>query len=148
MRELITGVLKRLGMYSPGAVELLMGTCAVESNFGKYSRQVGGGPALGWWQIEPNTMRDIWTNYIKHKVSLQLVLDKEFDMVRPDLCRLEHDPEYSIVIARLIYRRSPSSLPEATDIVGLAKVWKKAYNTYLGAGTVDKFIEKYNRYCI
>lgn len=147
LRLLITDVLTRIGMYSSSATELLMGTCAVESNFCKYDRQLGAGPARGWWQIEPNTMYDIWNNYIRYRQSLQSTLWSEFSMSGPNLDRLQHDPEYSIVLARLKYRRSSLPLPDTKDIVGLAKVWKQVYNTSKGKGRVEDFIEKYNHYC-
>lgn len=147
LRITITDVLNRLGMYSEGAVELLMGTCAVESDFCKHDKQIGG-PALGWWQMEPNTMNDIWSNYIKYKEGLKAVLASEFDMFGPNVERLQNDPEYGIVMARLVYKRSKNPIPEADDIAGLAATWKAVYNTYKGKGTIEKFIGKYRQYCI
>lgn len=149
LRIVITDVLKRMGMYSVSATELLMGTCATESDFGKYDEQVGGGPALGVFQMEPNTMNDIWYNYIRYREGLQVILAEEFGMRGPDKERLKNDVEYGIVMARLKYRRSPVVLPKSEkDIEGLAKVWKKVYNTELGKGTTDKFIRKYKKYCV
>lgn len=55
LRELVTHVLKKYDLYSADAVELLMLTAATESNLGCYIKQVGGGPALGIFQCEPNT---------------------------------------------------------------------------------------------
>ena len=40
----------------------------------------------------------------------------------------------------------PEKLPNSYDIEGLAKYWKKYYNTEGGKGTVEKFIEKYEKY--
>lgn len=147
LRLLITDVLIRLQMYSSSATELLMGTCAVESDFCKYTKQLGGGPGLGWWQVEPNTMHDIWNNYIRYRQSLQSVLWSEFSMSGPDLKRLKDDPEYSIVIARLKYRRSVLPLPSANNVYGLAKIWKEVYNTAKGRGEVEDFVNKYTKYC-
>lgn len=148
-RIIITDVLKRLDMYSEVAVELLMGTCAVESNFGKYDKQLGGGPALGPWQMEPNTMNDIWFNYIRYRERLRIMLANEFGMSGPDKDRLQKDLEYAIVLARLKYRRSPLPLPiKPTDIAGLANYWKSVYNTNKGKGEVADFIRKYKTFCI
>lgn len=148
LRITIKDVLERLNMYSDGAVELLMGTCAVESDFCKFDKQIGGGPALGWWQMEPATMNDLWSNYIKYKEGLKAILASEFEMYGPNIERLQNDPEYGIVMARLLYRRSKTLIPDADDIAGLATTWKKVYNTYLGKGTVEKFIKKYKQHCI
>lgn len=149
LRIVIDDVLKRLGMYSESATELLMGTCAVESDLGQSVEQIGGGPALGVFQMEPNTMNDIWYNYIRYREGLRVILAEEFGMKGPDKERLKNDLEYSIVMARLKYRRSPVALPKSCkDTLGLAKVWKKGYNTDLGKGTVEKFISKYKKYCV
>jgi len=56
LRELIQVVLKEYDLYSRDAEELLMLTAAVESNLGYYIKQVGGGPALGIFQCEPDTL--------------------------------------------------------------------------------------------
>ncbi len=149
LRIMIADVLKRLGMYSETATELLMGTCAVESDFGRSVEQVGGGPGLGVFQMEPNTMNDIWYNYIRYREGLRVILSEEFGMKGPDKEKLKNDIEYSIVMARLKYRRSPEVLPPSDkDIRGLAETWKKVYNTKLGKGTVEKFVSKYKKYCI
>lgn len=148
IRAIINDVLIRLGMHSEVAVELLMGTCAVESNFGMYDKQVNG-PALGVFQIEPFTMNDIWYNYIRYREGLRIILDSEFGMVGPDKSKLRYDIEYGIVMARLKYRRSPHALPKSpSDILGLARVWKRDYNTYEGKGKESEFIDKYKKYCL
>jgi len=147
LRGRVTNVLIRMGMYSEGATELLMGTCAQESTFGKYKTQLGGGPAKGYWQIEPLTMNDNWHSYINFRPKLKELLEKEFGMTGPDLWRLENDVDYGIVMARLKYRRSPARIPEPDDIEGLAHVWKEVYNTPLGAGTEEEFEHNYKKYC-
>ena len=48
-------------------------------------------------------------------------------------------------MARIHYLRVPEALPAADDVVGLAAYWKRYYNTELGAGTVEKFVESYQR---
>ena len=47
-------------------VQLLLGTAAVESYF-IYRRQLGGGPAVGLWQMESRTARDIFDNYLRYR---------------------------------------------------------------------------------
>jgi hypothetical protein len=65
-RDLIQRTLQDLGMHSESAVNLLLGTAAQESQFGTYFRQIGGGPALGVFQMEPDTEIDIWDNYLRY----------------------------------------------------------------------------------
>jgi hypothetical protein len=47
-------------------------------------------------------------------------------------------------MARLVYLRAPSPLPQDDDIEALAAYWKKYYNTDLGAGKVQDFIKHYS----
>ena len=55
LREMIQFVLMKYDLYSRNAEELLMLTAACESNLGHYFKQLGGGPALGIFQVEPAT---------------------------------------------------------------------------------------------
>lgn len=50
----IEPVLRDFDLYSENAVNLILGTIAVESNMGRYYYQVNG-PAIGIGQMEPNT---------------------------------------------------------------------------------------------
>ena len=49
---------------------------------------------------------------------------------------------YGAAVCRLCYYRKPDPLPEAGDVEGQGKFWKKHYNTPLGAGTVPKYVLK------
>ena len=57
VKALVTKATKAIDLYSPEVVELLMGTCAQESTMGKYRKQLGNGPALGIFQMEPFVFR-------------------------------------------------------------------------------------------
>lgn len=144
VRELIESVLFELGLNTPEAIELLMLTSAQESHLGTYIRQLGTGPALGIFQMEPNTEADIWNNYLRYKKELRgKVL--EFKSQRHD--DLYWNLGYQVCMCRVHYLRQPGALPNATDINGLAAYWKKYYNTYLGKGTVAEAIHNYYKYC-
>ena len=143
-RELIEDVLKEADLYSPSAVELLMLTAAVESNLGTYIKQVKG-PALGVFQMEPNTHEDIWDNYIDYHKGLGERVHNGWGGASVDL---QYNLKYAIIMARVHYLRVPERLPKATSPEELGKYWKKYYNTHLGRGTVEKAVEKYNKYCV
>jgi hypothetical protein len=145
-RELIEDVLHEAGLYSPAAVELLMLTCAVESNFGTYIKQVRG-PALGVFQMEPNTHDDIWDNYLRYRKSISYFIRHDL-VVDPAIeDDLRRNIAYAIIMTRVHYLRVSEPLPEADDVEGLANYWKRHYNTMLGRGTVEKAITKYEEYC-
>ena len=141
-RELIEDVLREADLYSPSAVELLMLTCAVESNFGTYIKQIKG-PALGVFQMEPATHDDIWDNYIRYHS-----IGEFFPYKYSKAELLRYDLRYAIIMSRIYYLRYKYPLPAADDVEGLAEYWKRLYNTRFGKGTVKKAIEKYKEYCI
>ena len=86
MRELVEKTIREMGLYSPEAAELLLGTCAQESAYGKYRKQLGGGPALGIFQCEPATFNDIVDNFLNYKKEL-LVKVIEVSKVQQLNCR-------------------------------------------------------------
>ena len=137
LREAITEVLQEFGLYSPEAVDLLMGTAAVESKLGTYIRQIRG-PALGIFQMEPASEQDLWNNFRRTKIILG------GNYYTPDSVALKYDLRYQIIMARIHYLRKPGAIP--TTLSGQANYWKKHYNTYLGAGTVEKYIAAWDRY--
>jgi len=139
---IIEPTLNAIGLYSQSAVNLLLGTCAQESKFGTYLKQING-PALGIYQIEPNTHKDIWDNFLKFKSELA---DKVLKLGQMHDASLIVNLAYATAIARIKYLRAPEALPAANDLAGLARYWKRYYNTFLGSGTVQEFINNYNRY--
>lgn len=139
----IRPALEEVGLYSESAEQLLLGTACSESHLGTYLHQVKG-PALGVFQMEPATHDDLWKNYLAYKSDLSekiesLIPSRQWGFPDPEL--MVTDLRYAAIMARLLYRRSPLALPEADDWYGHAAMWKKVYNTHLGAGTEEKFIE-------
>ncbi|MHA1447880.1 MAG: hypothetical protein ACTSP4_00470 [Candidatus Hodarchaeales archaeon] len=137
---------KELGMYSESAVNLLLGTAAQESHLGTYIKQIGGGPALSIYQIEPATERDVWDNYMKYHDDIKEKISKFIIIPLSGVDNLIGNLFYATAIARLLYSRHIEALPRADDISGLAIYWKKYYNTEIGAGTIEQFIENYHIY--
>lgn len=144
LRDLIIKpTLLDLVLYSEDAVELLLFTCAVESNGGTYLKQVKG-PALGIYQMEPATYNDLWINYIKNKPSLLMIMLSNFDCVRmPPEDRLIYDLRYATAMTRLFYGRISEALPAKDDIQGIWDYYKKFYNTTAGAAKQVESIQKY-----
>lgn len=143
---IIKPTLLDLVMYSEDAEELLMFTCAVESNGGEYLKQIKG-PALGIYQMEPETYNDIWENYIKRKTYVSLILLSNFDSSRmPPEDRLVYDLRFATAMARLHYARIPEKLPSKDDVVGMWEYYKKYYNTVNGKAEHDTAIAKYVKY--
>ncbi len=122
--------------YSEEAVELLVATATAESLRGTYVVQKGG-PALGVYQMEPATHSDIWNNFLAYKDELYELLEDEYT----DELDLTANLRYATIMARLHYYRVKEPLPAADDLEAQARYWKDHYNTHLGKGTVDHFME-------
>jgi len=142
-RDLITRVLKDARLYSEEAVELLMGTAAQESHLGTYLKQVNG-PALGVFQMEPETEYDIWENYLKYREHLKMVILALTGVTGPSPKNLETNLAYQILMARIHYLRVPSRIPD--DPASQADYWKRHYNSVAGKGKTDEYIHNYNEY--
>ena len=146
LTHVVRPTLRDTQLWSEAAETLLMGTVAVESNGGKYLAQLKG-PALGAFQVEPDTHTDVWDNYLRYRRDRVWTLQRELGYsCRPDHSRLVTDLAYATYIARIIYLRVPEPLPHAMDVEGLANYWKQNFNTYLGSGSPEKFIDALQRW--
>lgn len=150
--HVIRPTLHHLGLWSESAENLLLGTALVESGL-RHLVQLGGGPALGVYQMEPETHDDIYLNYLRFRpIRMEQVVlmaapgDDEHDWLERDnldwLCQqLIWNLGYATSIARIHYLRVPSPLPPHDDVEAQAKYWKAHYNSNLGNGTPDKYIQ-------
>jgi hypothetical protein len=138
--------LDALGAWSLQAEMLVVGTAAQESNL-IYTRQIGGGPALGYFQMEPATHNDCWTNYINFRPPLKaMVLATRIAGGEPNAQEMITDHKYAAAMARVRYMRVADPIPTAGR--DIAAYWKQHYNTPLGAGSVDDFVANWNRYLV
>lgn len=149
---LLAPTLHEIQMWSQSAENLMLGTLAVESDFGTYLAQYpNNGPALGPYQDEKISYDEIFTMVIPSLSPRQkLILQKNhiFSDLIEDRERLVYDWKFATIICRLHYWRFPEPLPKPDDIEGLAQYWKKYYNTKKGKGTVEGFIKKYHEHVL
>ena len=128
---------------SENARFLLLCTAAIESNCGYYIKQVGG-PALGIWQMEPDTFDDIRENcdainkdeLLKGKIGELITAgcdDGGWFTAAIDSSKL------ACSFARLKYSMDSAALPDHNDIKAVYDYYKRIYNTPLGASTYEKF---------
>nr|WP_288215319.1 hypothetical protein [uncultured Butyricimonas sp.] len=146
LRDLIHRVLIDLDLYSEAAENLLMGTAAQESGLGEYIRQLGNGPALGIFQMEPATFKDIVQNCLQYKPELaKLVMSVSgVNALRSEY--LEYNLALSICMCRIHYLRVSEKMPD--NLTGWAKYWKEYYNTRLGKGIEEEFIRNFKKYVL
>lgn len=140
LSEIIRPTLESMGdTYSkPGADILLLATAAQETHCGYWLRQVSG-PALGIYQCEPATHNMVmdWAGTTGHRDVL------------PAYCssgRMVYDLRYATKIARLLYFSWPDPLPHPSDVDGMWKMYKKCFNSSLGAATELQFKNNWRTY--
>lgn len=142
--------LEAIGLFSPEASELLLGTAIQESRL-TYLTQVDGDAdpyddAMGFFQTERKTIIDIWENYLAYRPDLATrILTACHFVAPPEPEEVVTNLRYATIMARLVYRRSPMPLPAVGNTVGQAEAWKAVYNTAGGHGTVEQYIENWNR---
>lgn len=136
--------LEELGMYSDDAHAMIMRTGMAESGY--RALEQSGGPAIGFFQIEPETLNDTVENYINYRPQLKTKLYSiGFDDIESEI-RLMSNIALQAAFCRLKYRRDSKPIPKWDDIEGQAKYWKRIYNSELGRGTVEHFIKANHGY--
>ena len=143
IREIIEWGLKEMDLYSKDAVDLVYKTGNAETGY-RHLKQMGGGPAIGFWQVEPATLIDTMDNYVKYRPELEkrlksLGFDRRYMEVR-----VMSNIALQAVFCRLKYKRDKYALPQSNDLEAQAKYWKRVYNTHLGKGTIKHFMEANN----
>jgi hypothetical protein len=123
---------------------LLLGTACAESQL-TFLKQLGDGPAVGLYQMEPATYADI-VKYCQRKGSdfhnkVIYCIYQEMYRSMPHGKQLMYNLRLQTVFARLHYWRVSEPIPKATP--AQAKYWKKYYNTEEGAGTLQHYISSF-----
>lgn len=145
---IIEPTLKLLGLYDMSAVNLLLGTAAVESDCGEYIEQIPAGHAKGIYQIEMATHDDIVNRFLtkdRYDYIRKVIRDLKIQSLSNEQ-NLIGNLYYSTAIARMVYYRIPTILPIYNSKEELASYWKRYYNTFLGKGTIERFIQKYDKF--
>jgi len=143
IREIIEWGLKEMDLYSEDAVDLVYKTGNAETGY-RHLKQMGGGPAIGFWQVEPATLIDIIDNYVKYRPELEKRL-KSLGFSQSDMeTRVMSNIALQAVFCRLKYKRDKYALPKSSDLEAQARYWKRVYNTHLGKGTITHFMEANN----
>lgn len=144
--DAIRPALNALGKGGLAAEQLVLGT-AVQESLLIHRQQLGGGPALGLFQMEPFTHDDCWTNFLNFHSDLA---DKVKQTLQPGekavAETMKTNDRYAAAMCRVRYIRAKPPLPAPGNRDGLANYWKEHYNTPLGAGTPEEFLSKWPQY--
>jgi len=136
IKRIIEYALKDLNMHSKEASLLVYRTGEAETGY-RHLEQIKG-PAVGFFQVEPDTINDTIDNYLKFRPEKMNHLVKRgldlADPVNSVLCSIY----LQVAFCRYKYWRSPKAIP--SGLVPQAKYWKAIYNGP-GKGTIEHFVE-------
>lgn len=126
-------------MYSVDAMYLMLCTALVESNL-SHLRQLPSGPALGLFQMEPDTYTDVCRYLNERPKLLNKILLATFRSYLPsDPSILITDLSYSSLMARVKYWMIPEAIPTYKDPQAQATYYEKYYNA-------NKFVDKTSKF--
>ena len=135
--------LQVLGLDGAAARNLVLGTAAQESG-GRCIAQIGGGPALSMWELEPATIAWVCATIASRYPVLYARLRS---LAAPALALNEQVASSLLLgaaLCRLRYYLVEEALPPASDVAALGRYWKTHYNTPGGAGTAAEFVANFS----
>lgn len=132
-------------------VMLMIGTCCKESDF-FFRKQIGGGPALGIFQVEPDTALCNFRNYLQYNqrrfhqlTRIWFNIEAEipyFEPTESDISwHLENNDLFCTIMARYKYLRDPDPIPHTASLQ--AEYWHRVYKTEFGAGDQSDYLRRW-----
>jgi len=146
LEKKIKTTLTKLGFNpSKKEIELILGTAAVETDFGSNIKKTG--KAVGIFQIEPDTAKYISEKLIEKDKTYEQKIEKVlWENVKYNY-QLAKNLELQILISYMIYQYRGADKFKMTDKHSYSYIWKKLWNTKAGKGTKSAFLNKWKLYC-
>lgn len=145
----IEPALMRLAPHIPfkrAAVQLVLGTAMVESGLvylDQIDKAAKPGPAYGLWQMEELTFED----HLKRiGPKLEPCVYGYLSGI-PNVSALHWNLMLGAAMCRILYWHAPEEIPPEGHALDMAILWKKRYNTPLGAGTHQKALPCFQYAC-
>lgn len=118
---------------------LLYETALYESNLTLNSKQIGG-EALGIMQVEPDTEKDLYQNFIKYRKELKEYTEGLISSYPDIKNHLQYNTPYNIYMGFLVYYRNLyNKKVDLSNKWTRAWIYKKYYNTHKGKGTTHGY---------
>ncbi len=142
----IRPTLEYLGEFSLAAQTLLMATAAMESELGFHlkSEQNKG---LGVYQISPRSHQYLWDQYLAKDPDMASKvrgLASQHEFLTQPHNELATNLRYATAIAWMMYKRKGKPLPDAQDIPGMARFWRRHFHSR-PQDSVENFINRYSQ---
>lgn len=124
-------------------------TAAAETQFGLFKDNTPDGAGRGVTQVDADTFYWLKEKALelapgacmrtKRNWRERIINDFGIDLKRVEHADLDYNPLLSFIFTRLRYLVVTEEIP--TTLEGQAHYWKKHYNSSLGKGTIEHFIE-------
>jgi hypothetical protein len=149
IKYILNPVLDHLDANGRNDRALMMMTALVESAMGNYLHQLNTGVACGMYEMEPETHDDT-IRVLKGERPELLEKVRYFEIPGAfdddNAQEMNGNLYYATAMCRAYYMRFSEGIPEADDYVGLARYYKKFWNTSAGASQVNKAVDLYTSY--
>ncbi len=123
--------------------QIMVETAAAETQCGTLVDPTKRGAGRGLFQCDDLPFAD--TINRSKRTDLELIRSRfGIDMSVVKASDLDYSPLLAAIVCRLFYMLRPGSIPATVE--ERAAYWKKYYNTALGAGTVEHYLESAKRY--
>jgi hypothetical protein len=120
LAEVIRPTLIVMGSGGRAAEQLVLGT-GIQESLLTFRQQLGGGPALGLFQMEPATHDDCWNNFLKFRAALASKVKQTLDAgQKPMAATMKVNDRYAAAMCRVRYIRVSAALPNQDDIEAIA----------------------------
>ena len=122
----IKPVLTSLGIDSPAARQLLLGTAASETDFGE-----GIGDHIGIYGISSAQHREVWDKHLAFMPELASKvrsLASRDDFLKDPDAELRYNLAYGTAIAWLIYQFNAETIPAEASRESLADCWRRYFH--------------------
>ncbi len=125
------------------AVYLLCETAAAETQFGTYADPTPNGAGRGLYQCDELPFKDTINRASQKDIdAIKTAFDVHLKLIEWD--DLTYSPLLATIVARLHYKLRPGAVPQS--LKGRAEYWKKHYNSVLGKGTVEHYLESASKF--
>jgi len=142
-KYMMRAILQEYDCWSERAEELLLMTGVAESAL-KHVVQANGGPARGYFQMEPWVCVDLINNRLMNNPKRRgNLLD---NLVGTEAQALKDDIVFMVLSCRYFYMEVPEALPDHRDRKAIYRYYKKYWNTEAGKATEKHFFEMWDKY--
>ncbi len=125
------------------AFNLLVETACQETWLGQYKDRTPHVAGVGVCQFDQIGVDDVIMNTRAQKVE-QVIAEFGIDIRTIELRDLANSPLVSFIFCRLKYMRLAAPIPDTLE--GRAEYWKVHYNSKLGKGTPEEYVNNYRRH--